>query len=77
MGALLNGALSIGAFFGFVYWGLQEAPAGVAGVFLATGPLLTFLLALLHGQERFRWDSSRRPVAYPGASAKIPRPGRY
>lgn len=36
---------------------LQEAPAGVAGVFLATGPLLTFLLALLQGQERFRWES--------------------
>ena len=57
MGALLYGVLSIGAFFGFVYWGLQEAPAGMAGVFLATGPLLTFLLALLHGQERFRWES--------------------
>lgn len=57
VGALLYGALSIGAFFGFVYWGLQEAPAGMAGVFLATTPLLTFLLALLHGQERFRWES--------------------
>jgi drug/metabolite transporter (DMT)-like permease len=57
VGAILYGALSIGGFFGFAYWGLQEAPAGVAGVFLATGPLLTFLLALLHGQERFRWES--------------------
>lgn len=57
VGALLYGALSIGAFFGFVYWGLQRAPASLAGVFLATGPLLTFLLALAHGQERFRWDS--------------------
>jgi drug/metabolite transporter (DMT)-like permease len=56
-GAVLYGALSIGAFFAFAYWGLQEAPAGLAGVFLATGPLLTFLLALAHGQERFRWDS--------------------
>ncbi len=57
VGALLYGVLSIGAFFGFVYWGLQEAPAGMAGVFLATGPLFTFLLALLHEQERFRWES--------------------
>ena len=57
VGAVLYGALSIGGFFGFGYWGLQEAPAGIAGVFLATGPLLTFLLALAHGQERFRWDS--------------------
>lgn len=55
-GAVLYGALSFGAFFGFVYWGLQDAPAGVAGVFLATGPLLTFLLAIAQGQERFRWD---------------------
>ncbi|MGH2691591.1 MAG: DMT family transporter [Actinomycetota bacterium] len=57
VGALLYGALSIGAFFAFGYWGLQEAPAGMAGVVLATGPLLTFLLALAHRQERFRWDS--------------------
>lgn len=57
VGALLYGVLSIGAFFGFVYWGLQEAPAGMAGVVLATSPLLTFLLALLHGQEHFRWES--------------------
>lgn len=56
-GAVLYGALTIGAFFAFVYWGLQEAPAGLAGVILATGPLLTFLFALGHGQERFRWDS--------------------
>lgn len=57
VGALLYGGLSIGAFFAFAYWGLQNAPAGLASVFLATSPLLTFLLALLHGQERFRWDS--------------------
>jgi drug/metabolite transporter (DMT)-like permease len=57
LGAVLYGALTIGTFFAFVYWGLQEAPAGLAGVILATGPLLTFLLALAHGQERFRWDS--------------------
>jgi drug/metabolite transporter (DMT)-like permease len=57
VGAVLYGVLTIGAFFAFVYWGLQEAPAGLAGVILATGPLLTFLFALAHGQERFRWDS--------------------
>ena len=57
VGALLYGTLSIGAFFAFAYLGLQQAPAGIAGVFLATSPLLTFLLALVHGQERFRWDS--------------------
>lgn len=57
VGAVLYGALSIGAFFGFVYWGLQEAPVGMAGVFLATSPLATFLFAIAHGVERFRWDS--------------------
>lgn len=57
LGAVLYGGLSIGAFFGFVYWGLQEAPAGMAGVFLATSPLATFLFAIAHGVERFRWDS--------------------
>jgi len=56
VGALLYGALTFGAFFGFAYWGLQEAPAGLAGVFLATVPLFTFLLALAHGQEWFRWE---------------------
>jgi drug/metabolite transporter (DMT)-like permease len=55
-GAILYGALSIGAFFGFAYWGLQRAPAGLASVFLATGPLFTFLLAVAQRQERFRWD---------------------
>ncbi len=57
VGALLYGALSLGAFFGFIYLGLQEVPAGMAGMLLATGPLLTFIFALAHGQERFRWDS--------------------
>ncbi|MCI0689528.1 MAG: EamA family transporter [Sporichthyaceae bacterium] len=55
-GATAYGALSIGGFFAFAYWGLQEAPAGPAAVVLATGPLLTFLFAIAHGQERFRWD---------------------
>ena len=57
VGAALYGGLSIGAFFAFVYWGLQEAPVGIASVFLATGPLLTHVFALLHGQERLRLDS--------------------
>lgn len=57
VGALLYGVLAIGAFYAFIYWGLQKSPAGIAGVILATGPLLTFLFAMLHGQEKFRWDS--------------------
>lgn len=57
LGAVLYGALTIGAFFAFAYWGLQEAPVGIASVFMATGPLFTYLFALAHGQESLRWDS--------------------
>jgi drug/metabolite transporter (DMT)-like permease len=42
VGALLYGALTFGGFFGFSYWGLRDAPAGLAGVLLATIPLITF-----------------------------------
>jgi len=75
VGAALYGALTFGAFFGFVYWGLQEAPAGLAGVFLATVPLLTFLLALAQGQERFRWDSLAGAALVVGGTAVIFRGG--
>ena len=75
VGAFLYGVLSIGGFFAFVYWGLQEAPAGMAGVVLATGPLLTFLLALLHGQERFRWDSVIGGVIVIAGTAVVFRAG--
>ena len=71
VGSALYGALSIGAFFAFVYWGLQEAPAGISSVVLATGPLLTFLLAMAHGQERFRWDSMIGAVVVVAGTAVI------
>jgi drug/metabolite transporter (DMT)-like permease len=48
--------LGFGAAFAFAYWGLQRVSAGLGAVFLATVPLLTFGFALLHRQERFRWD---------------------
>lgn len=75
VGAFLYGVLSIGGFFGFVYWGLQEAPAGMAGIVLATGPLLTFLLAFLHGQERFRWESVIGGVVVIAGTAVVFRAG--
>jgi drug/metabolite transporter (DMT)-like permease len=56
LGAMLYGVLGFGAAFAFAYWGLQRVSAGLGAVFLATVPLLTFGFALLHGQERFRWD---------------------
>ena len=56
LGAALFGVLQFGAGFGLVYWGLVHAPAGLGQVLLACVPLLTFGLALLHRQERFRWE---------------------
>lgn len=53
-GSLLYGALGFGAAFGFVHWGLAQAPAGVGQIILAVVPLLTFLFAVGVGLERFR-----------------------
>jgi drug/metabolite transporter (DMT)-like permease len=52
-GAVLYGSFSFAFFFACAYWGLQATPAVLAGVILASVPLLTFFIALLLGQERF------------------------
>jgi len=70
-GALLYGALGFGGFFGFGYWGLRDAPAAAGGVILATGPLLTFLLALAHGIERFRWSGLFAAAVVVGGTAVV------
>ncbi|HZJ49316.1 MAG TPA: DMT family transporter [Actinomycetota bacterium] len=75
VGSVLYGGLTFGGFFGFVYWGLQEAPAGLAGVFLATVPLLTFLLALAQGQELFRWTGLVGAALVVGGTGVILRGG--
>jgi drug/metabolite transporter (DMT)-like permease len=56
-GALLYGLFGFAAAFAFLYWGLVDTPAGVTAVVLALVPLLTFLLAVGQGQERFRLQS--------------------
>jgi len=56
MGAVLYGILGFGGAFAFAYWGLLHVSAGFGAVLLATVPLLTFLFAIAHRQERFRWD---------------------
>lgn len=56
-GPLVFGVLSFALFFAFAYWALQELPAAIAGVIFAAVPLLTFFLAILHRQERFRMRS--------------------
>jgi drug/metabolite transporter (DMT)-like permease len=56
LGAVLYGVLGFGLAIAFAYWGLQRVSAGLGAVFLATVPLLTLAFALVHRQERFRWD---------------------
>jgi drug/metabolite transporter (DMT)-like permease len=54
VGSVLYGILGFGSFLALIYWGLLETPAGLAMVVLALVPLLTLLLAVVHGLERFR-----------------------
>lgn len=55
VGAVLYGIVSFGASYAFLYWGFQETPAGTGQVLIAIVPLATFVLAIAHGLERFRW----------------------
>lgn len=55
VGAVLFGILNFAAGYALVYWGFLEAPAGLGSVILALVPLLTLLLASLHGLEAFHW----------------------
>lgn len=55
LGTTLFGLFGVGLAYLFLYWGLQDAPAGTAMLMLATVPLLTLLLAVLQGVERLRW----------------------
>jgi drug/metabolite transporter (DMT)-like permease len=49
------GLLSFAVAYGFMYWALQDVPAGIAAVVMAVGPLLVLLLAVAHRLERFNW----------------------
>ena len=57
LGAAIYGALGFGAGYAFAMWGMRHVAAGLAAVIFAAAPLFTFLLALLHGQEQFRWQA--------------------
>lgn len=53
VGPLLYGLLGFGVSYGLLYYALQGLTAGTAAVFMASTPLITLVLAVLHGQERF------------------------
>lgn len=55
LGAVIFGFLNFFAGYAFFYWGLQRVPAALGGVVFGTVPLLTFVLTVVQGQERFRW----------------------
>jgi drug/metabolite transporter (DMT)-like permease len=56
LGAVLYGALGIGASYSLLYWGIQEIQASLLMVILSLGPLLTMFFAVVHGLECFRWS---------------------
>ncbi len=53
-GTLVYGLLGFTATYALAYWALLELPAGIGAVIFAATPLITLLLAPLHGIERFR-----------------------
>ncbi len=53
-GALLYGALGIGASYALIYWALLNIQAGLAMIILSLGPLLTLLLSTAHRLEPFQ-----------------------
>jgi drug/metabolite transporter (DMT)-like permease len=50
------GLLNFAGFYAFAYWGLVDAPSGVAQVMIATSPVLTVVLTALLGLEAFNWQ---------------------
>lgn len=53
-GALLYGGLFFFVAFGLMYYAIVKVPAGIAGVVMASVPLLTLVFASLHRLEPFR-----------------------
>ncbi|HEV8669607.1 MAG TPA: EamA family transporter [Candidatus Limnocylindria bacterium] len=54
VGALIYGVLGFGVSYALTYWGFITIEAGLGQVILALIPLLTLVLAIVHGLERFR-----------------------
>lgn len=54
-GLVVIGILNFGLSYALIYFAIRELTAGFTMVILALTPLLTFLFAVLHRLERFRW----------------------
>ena len=54
IGAVLFGLINFSLGYAFAYYALQQVSAGTASVLMAMTPLLTVVLAVAHGIERFR-----------------------
>jgi drug/metabolite transporter (DMT)-like permease len=54
IGVLLYGVFNFGISYALLYWGIRDVGAGLTQVILALGPLITFLLAVIHRLEPFR-----------------------
>jgi drug/metabolite transporter (DMT)-like permease len=53
IGSLIYGVLGFFCAFTFLFSGLQETPPGTSQIIIALVPLLTIVLAVAHGLERF------------------------
>ena len=51
-GAIVYGLLGFGVSYAFLYYALVGLNAGTSSLILASAPLMTLLLAVLHGQEK-------------------------
>jgi len=71
VGSILYGAFTFGGAFAFAYWALVRIHAGLGQVLLATVPLITFILALVQRQERFRWNGLVGAALAVGGTAVI------
>ena len=54
VGTVIYAVVGFAGSYAFLYWALQTLSAGVGGIIMASVPLITVLLAVLHRVERFR-----------------------
>lgn len=64
-GVALYGTLGFAVSYALAYFGLVDAPAGMGAVAISLVPLITLILAPLHGLERFH------PQALVGATVSV------